>query len=294
MIYGLGAAIGWGFADLWAALSGRRIGALPTLVITQLTTTAIASAVVAGSGTSLTTLRPILGWIVPNAFLTAAAYYTLYRGLALGPVAVVSPLLATYGVVPVGLSVLLLGESLAPLTAIGIAVTIAGAVLASSDLRVIDKVRARAPGLRWALAATALFGLSTYVFGWSAQQAGWLPALWFSRAAMSAIFVSAAVIARARRARRGEADGTVDAERDVPSARAVAFAAMLGFADLLGSMSYSRGAALGFISIVTAASATYPVVPVLGGVAFLRERPAPNQYLGIVLVIAGLLAVGFG
>jgi hypothetical protein len=35
VIYGLAAALGWGLSDLWAAISGRRIGSGRTVVVAQ-------------------------------------------------------------------------------------------------------------------------------------------------------------------------------------------------------------------------------------------------------------------
>jgi drug/metabolite transporter (DMT)-like permease len=43
---------------------------------------------------------------------------------------------------------------------------------------------------------------------------------------------------------------------------------------------------------VTAVSAIYPLIPVFGGVAMFGERPAPNQFLGVAMVIAGLALLG--
>jgi drug/metabolite transporter (DMT)-like permease len=54
-------------------------------------------------------------------------------------------------------------------------------------------------------------------------------------------------------------------------------------------MSYVRGAEFGLLSIVTAVSATYPLIPVFGGVRLFGERPSPNQYAGVAMVIAGLI-----
>jgi drug/metabolite transporter (DMT)-like permease len=67
----------------------------------------------------------------------------------------------------------------------------------------------------------------------------------------------------------------------------------LGLVDLVGTISYSRGAEIGLVSIVTAVSATYPLIPVFGSVALFGERPAPNQYAGVAMVIAGLMLLGF-
>jgi uncharacterized membrane protein len=64
--------------------------------------------------------------------------------------------------------------------------------------------------------------------------------------------------------------------------------------ELIGTMVYARGAQVGLVSIVTAASATYPAIPVLGGIALLHERLVPNQFVGIAFVIMGLLMLGLG
>ena len=112
MIYGLVAALGWGFSDLWAAVSGRRIGSGRTVVIAQIAAMMAASLLVLLVRPDLSGIPEVAPWLVPNAFLGAPAFATLYRGLQLGPIAVVSPVLATYAVVPVLLSVVLLGESL--------------------------------------------------------------------------------------------------------------------------------------------------------------------------------------
>ena len=52
------------------------------------------------------------------------------------------------------------------------------------------------------------------------------------------------------------------------------------------------GADRGLVTIVTAVSATYPLIPVFGSVVLLGERPAPNQYVGVAMVIAGLMLLG--
>jgi drug/metabolite transporter (DMT)-like permease len=273
-------------ADLWAAMSGRRIGALATVIVAQATGALVATILVLASGTSLAPLDAVASWLVPSGLLMAGGYFTLYHGLELGPVAVVSPVLASYAIFPVLLAVLLLGESLTPVIVAGMTVTIVGTALASTDLRSIASGMRMPPGLPWAMASVVLFGGGAYVMGWAAQRAGWLPTLWISRVSTTAIFlVAGAVVWSQGRGREG---------RGTPSTRALAFAALLGLIDLVGGMSYGRGAEVGFISIVTAASATYPIVPVLGSTLFLRERPAPNQYLGVALVVGGLLAVGLG
>jgi drug/metabolite transporter (DMT)-like permease len=288
VIFGLAAALGWGLSDLWAALSGRRIGSGRTVVIAQVAAAIAVSLLVVVVRPDLSSIAKVLPWLIPNAFLGAIAFATLYRGLQLGPIAVVSPVLATYAVVPVFLSMALLGEVLGPWEAVGAVVTIAGAVLTSTDLRALRAgTHTKPAGLPWAIVSTLLFGVATYIMGWAAQTAGVLPSLWVGRLTMTAVFLGAVAVLAFRGRGRDDPGGS----RVVGSALALAVG--VGLMELLGTISYAWGAEVGLLSIVTVASATYPLIPVIGGVTLLRERPAPTQYLGVILVIGGLLLLGF-
>jgi drug/metabolite transporter (DMT)-like permease len=284
VIYGLGAAIFWGIADLFAAFSGRRVGVAATVLLSQVAAAVAISVVVLASGHDLDRLDEVAGWLLPIAAVTAVAYVTLYRALELGPIALVSPLLASYAVIPVLLAVLFLDETLGSVEIAGAAVTIGGAVVTSADVRSLRTgTRVPAAALPWALASTVLFGTAAYAVAWSAKRVGWLTSLWLVRTSTALLFVIAAVVAIAvmRPALRGSL-----------STRAVALCALLGLADLTGTISYSRGSEVGLVSIVTAVSATYPLIPVFGGIALLDERPAINHYVGVAMVIAGLLLLG--
>ncbi len=139
MIYGLAAALGWGLSDLWAAISGRRIGSGRTVVVAQVAAAVVVTLLVLIVRPDLSGIPTVAPWLIPNAFLGAAAFATLYKGLELGPIAVVSPVLASYAVVPVLLSVVLLGETLGGWEVVGVAVTIAGAALTSTDPKALRR-----------------------------------------------------------------------------------------------------------------------------------------------------------
>jgi drug/metabolite transporter (DMT)-like permease len=290
VIFGLGAAFGWGLADLLAAFSGRRIGSWATVVIAQLCSAAAITLVLVIARPDLGELGGVAWWLVPNSVLAAGAYVTLYRALELGPVAVVSPVLASYAVIPVLLAVVLLGESLRGLQAAGVTVTILGAVLTSTDARALRAGTHRMPaGLPWGIASAFLFGIATYTLGWASQRAGWLPTLWLARVTAATIFGAVSIVVLLV---RGRARAPM-AGRAAVGASALGFAMMLGLVDLGGTISYSRGAEIGLVSFVTAVSATYPLIPVFGSVKLFGERPAPNQFAGVAMVIAGLMLLGF-
>ena len=286
MIYGLAAALGWGLSDLWAAISGRRIGSGRTVVVAQVAAAVVVTLLVLIVRPDLSGIPAVAPWLIPNAFLGAAAFATLYKGLQLGPIAVVSPVLASYAVIPVLLSIVLLGETLGGWEVVGVAITIAGAALTSTDPRALRAgTRTKPAGLPWAIVSTLLFGVATYVMGWAAKEAGFLPSLWFGRLTMTGVVLIAALVLWVRSRSTGEARNPV-----APSM--LRLAVLVGVMELVGTISYARGAEVGLVSIVTAASATYPLIPVLGGVVLLHERPVPTQYLGIAMVIGGLLLLG--
>jgi drug/metabolite transporter (DMT)-like permease len=280
VIYGLAAAIGWGLADVGAAVSGRKIGSVAATVIAQ-----VASLMVVGVLVLL--LQPewtgdahnlvILG---SNGVLVGIAYLALYRALELGPIALVSPIVAAYAVPPVILAVVLLDETLAGLVLLGAIVTLIGVVLTSADLRGLESDRMSRAGVPIGIVSMLLFGLVTFVLGRQAQEIGWLPAMAIGRASSVAVLLAVAAVKRP-----GLTSG---------GGRGIGLAALTGVADIVGVAMYSIGAESGSIAIVTAASATFVLIPVVGGVVLFDERPAPTQFLGVALVVGGLLMLGLG
>lgn len=280
MIYGLGAALGWGLADLGAAVSGRKIGSMAATVVAQVTS-------LVAIGVLALAVRP--AWtgdsgnvlvLASNGAIVGLAYLAHYRALELGPVAIVSPIVAAYAVPPVVLAVVLLDETLAGLVLVGAIVTLLGVVVASADLRAASGERFSGPGVPVGIVSMLLFGLATFTLGRQAQVVGWLPATTLGR---TFSVLTLLVIAAVRRPRLRGAAGM-----------GLGVAAAAGVADIAGVAIYSFGAEVGLISIVTAASATFVLIPIVGGVALFGERPGPTQYAGIALVIGGLLMLGLG
>ena len=279
MIWGLLAALGWGSADLGATVAGRRIGSFPTVIIAQVFSALASTLILLVSGEDLEGLDGIVWILVINGVSTSSAYYMHYRALELGPMVVVSPIGASYAVVGVGLAVVILDERPGLLALIGAIVTIIGVMLTSTDL---PKLRAgthgRPPGLWWAVGAAVCFGIAAFTLGRAAQLVGWEAGLWSSRVAQVICFAPLTLV------RRRELVGLAGA--------GIGFALLTGLADLLGVVTYSIGSERGYLSIVLAASAVFPMIAVAGSVAFLGERPVPNQYVGVVIVAVGLTILG--
>lgn len=282
MIFGLAAAIGWGLADFFGAAAGRRIGALGAVTSGQLLSAAAMTMILILTGTSLEPLGDIVWLVVMNGAFAGFAYATHYKALELGPVAVVSPIGAGYAIVGVALAIVVLGERPTGVALVGAAIAIVGVVLVSTDLRKLrEGIRHDVPGLWWSVVAAIAFGVAGFTLGWISQRAGWIAGLWGSRVAQVACYAPLWL------AFRGEF-------RRVRIGPGLWIALLAGTADLLGVVTFSAGSERGYVSIVLAASAVFPLIAVILSILAFGERIVANQVVGIGLVVGGLLLLGLG
>jgi drug/metabolite transporter (DMT)-like permease len=280
VIFGLLAAIGWGTTDFLGAVSGRRMGSLPALAVSQIAGLVLAVILFAVHGTGFGPVQGLLWFVLANGVIAMTAYALHYRALELGPVAVVSPVGAGYAVVGFTLAVILLGERPGTLAIIGGLITIAGVVLVSTNLPLLRAgLHEKPPGLWWAVGSSIAFGMAGLLLGVIARDSqDWVVTLLATRLALVAAFVPLLVARRHTFDRLGRAGGM-----------AYLLAAVAGIFDLLGVAAYSAGAGRGYLSVVLAASAIFPMIAVALSMVFLHERLVANQYLGVAAVVGGLL-----
>ncbi len=280
MIFGFAAALFWGVGDFGAALVGRRVGSVATVVLVQVAGLLLIAAVAMFVRPGWTGDGGDVAMLVANGVIVAAAYVLHYRALELGPVALVSPLTSAYAVLPIALAWIVLGETINVWFGVGAVLATIGVVLVSADPRQFgETTRMRRDGVPYALAAMVLFGAATFILGVVSRHVGWLPTVALGRVLT---VVALAPFVAVRR----------------PSVLAagvgVAIAGLaVGAADVLGIMSFSHGAELAPLSLVSAVSATFPLLPFVGGLVVLHERPAPSQALGVFAVIGGLVILAF-
>jgi drug/metabolite transporter (DMT)-like permease len=282
MIFGLFAALGWGLADFFGALAGRRIGSVGAVMAGQLLSALFMTSVLVATGESLGPLRSDVWLVVLNGAFAAFAYVTHYKALELGPVAVVSPIGAGYAVVGVALAMVVLGERPSGLALAGAAVAVVGVALVSTDIKKLRHgIEHHVPGLPWAVAAAISFGVAGFLLGWISDRAGWIAGLWGSRVAEVAFFLPLVAVSRRELSRLRLGVG-------------LWIALLAGAADILGVVTFSAGSERGLNSIVLAASAVFPLIAITLSVIVFKERMVTNQVVGVALVIGGLLLLGLG
>jgi len=204
----------------------------------------------------------------------------LYRGLALGPIAVVSPIGAAYVAVAVVLVVVVLGEQLASSQVIAIAATFVGIVLTATDGRSLaSALRRPLPGVWFALVALASLGCWSAIMAYATRTQDGLALVLLQRVVSAAILLAIFAIRRERIA--------VRMDRSTWS-----LVVATGALDTLANVLFVLGVQSGSASVVATASGAYPIVTALLAIVLLREHLAPNQYVGVLVLIAGLLGLG--
>ncbi len=238
---------------------------------------------------------PSLGWeLVPWAIALAVVGVTslaaLYKAFALGPIAVVSPVVASYAAITVVLVVIFLGERLNAGQTAAIVLTFAGVMVASTDVRELRRTLGRpsAPlarqgalplGVRIGLLATVGFGIWGALFAAAARATDGL-AIIVALRACSVLVLAAFALARRT--------------SFVPLAppRLLALVATVGVLDTGANVLLALGIQSGYASFVMTGSGAYPLIPAILAILVLGERLAPNQYIGVGVLVAGLVALG--
>jgi drug/metabolite transporter (DMT)-like permease len=280
ILLGLTAALCWGVADFTVAVFSRKVGTMRVLIVGT-----FAALVVYGAAFLVDRPDPsvepkdLIAFVVVAA-VVVATYFTFYKGLELGPVAIVTPIVAAYAAIVVLLAVGLLDEKLSTQQLIGITAAIIGVALASIDVR---SMRGSGPkvgkGIGFAMAAMIGFGLASFGGGFFAQKYGWVKPALYTRMVATVLFLMIGSMKR---------EWPWQVERKL-----LVISALFGIGaiDAIGFLAFSRGAEIGLISIVAAASASYPLIPLVLGLVVLKEKLAPNQWVGVVSVMGGVLTL---
>lgn len=292
ILLGLTGAVFWGAADFAARFAARRVGAYRTLFFMQLFGFAALSAYLKWTGGISRGVAP--GW-QPWAFaafagvLNTFASLSLYYSFQIGVMSIVAPISSSYPALTVTLA-LLSGERLRPLRAAGLAVTLIGVILAatsfasnssnaSSSASAEDAPHARlAKGVGWAIVAAIGFGFLFWFLGFHVVPlTGSAFSVWMIR--LSTLSTLALVAAPARQGLR------------IPRSNVWWLLAAVGVLDTAAFLANNAGLRTGSVSVVSVLASLYGAVTVLLAWIVLRERLERTQWLGIVLIFAGIVLV---
>jgi drug/metabolite transporter (DMT)-like permease len=290
----------WGTADFVATLAARRIGVFRTVMGGQIAATVVMLIVggVAGNAIhfSLDNVYQALPFGVAAGITAALGYLAFYQGLFLGPIAIVSPITSAYSAVTLLLALVFLHEHLQPIEGGILGVLLAGIILASTDLKGIRLAGKNgkgtsqriSQGVSEALLAMLFFGLYTFFVGAASTPYGWyIPVLmtrFFATICLLFIFLFQGV-----RRRYSVAKSTLSHSASRRSILPWMLVILAGVAEAIALIVYSIDTQITLISIVAVTASTATFIPTALGVLFFRERLRWNQWIGIILVIGGII-----
>ena len=277
VILAFASSLCWGLADFLGGLQSRTRPLVTVLLVAQVAAVAIGIAFVLGSGDAF----PEPG---PAALATAAgvagcaALAAFYRGLAIGTMSIVAPVSATGAAVPV-LVGLATGERPGTLQIAGILVAMLGIVLAAREPA--DAAPSSAVRASLALAGLAALGFGTFfvLIDRATEQGGAPWSLLLVRVGEVALLGLLALAMRPA----------------MPvSTRDAMPLLVIGTLDFAATALFALATEQGLLSVVSVVGSLYPAVTVVLARVVLAERVARSQELGVVLTLAGVVAISAG
>jgi drug/metabolite transporter (DMT)-like permease len=283
--------------DVASALASRRVGSLRVTAGVVVASAVVLILMTLVSGTPLPTDLHTLAVAALLGLIGAGAYLAYFTGLRVGPISVVSGMVAAYGGLTVVLSVVLRGESLTLTQAFGAAVATLGVILTGVAFEGgLRGTRFASPGVVFAVVALILFALMAITTDVALESASWLQVLLVSRLVTAGISVATvgvlAVVALAAGSPRAIAPPESASGGPALGRGQVAVAiGVAGILDVLGLISFSIGLETAPTWLVGLASSFGPAVTILVAVALLGERLKPIQWVGLGGVAIGMIAI---
>jgi len=289
ILLGLTAALSWGAADFMARYATRRIGTFRTLFYMQLVgfsgvTVWMAAAHHLGrlaSGGSRGWSFAFLGGL-----LTCFSMLAFYRSLEVGALSIVAPIAASYPALTVLLA-FFSGEVLTPVRLAGVALALSGVILSSMaagsptasgvSSETPPHTGGLAPGVVWAMCASAGFGVVYWIIGFQMIPAwGALNTVWLQRLLSLCTLVLVRPLLR---------------QSLLPPRNAWSLVVGVGILDAAGFLASNAGFESEQVGIVTVLGSLFGAVTLLLAWVVLRERLAPRQWAGVVSIFAGIVLI---
>jgi drug/metabolite transporter (DMT)-like permease len=276
VVLALSASCCWGMADFVGGLQSKRLAVPVVLGVVEGTGLVLVVAIIVATaepwpGTRAAALSIVAG------LAGVCALGCFYRALAIGTMSIVAPISATGVALPVIVGVAT-GDTLSVVVSAGLAITVAGVILASREQQE-DAQRAAAGRTSIGLALLAALGFGSYfVLSDSAADAS---VLWLL--ALSRVLAPPALLVFAR-------------TRGLPMPRRPAAAALVvaGTLDVSATGLYGLANIHGALAVVAVVGSLYPLTTIVLARVMLGERIRPVQRIGVAAALVGVAMIAAG
>lgn len=275
IFWGLSAALGWGLADFWATRISRASGSIRGLMWTQAAGIIPLLFILFGTGQASPAGLHLWATVIPIALLHFLSATLLYRAFEIGSLSVVSPIASGYIVVTAILAYLS-GERASALTLGGAALLFAGVIaLTAFPLKNTGSTKR---GIIQALASALGYGLLFW------RLPGFTPILGtvWPLIILRGTTACCSFLYFQTRPEKGLA----------PPGNLLPYIAAVAVADAWAWWSFSTGTHTGDnTTLVTALASLFGGVTALLAWSFLKERLSRMQWLGLAVVMVGIVLV---
>lgn len=287
VIFGLLAAVSWGFADFLAAKASKRFGGLATAVMVTVISALVFDLVYLVFFHEHTVFDGAgLAFALASGLAFTVANLAFYKGLEYGPVSIVSPLGSMYPLITTLLLVLFFGGVLSGRQAVGVGVVMLG-IMAASGL--FDRVKGRrlSRGPLLGVAGALFWGLAWTFIAEAVTRIGWQ---W--TAVIELTFSALLFLPMLPLLARAEKDIQ---KKLLPSLKDV-FMVSAGVLMMMGFLSLSIGLDMvpDLASTAVVISACYPIITVFLALRHLKEKPQLVPLAGGFVGIAGVVILSLG
>ncbi|TSC86863.1 MAG: hypothetical protein G01um10147_738 [Microgenomates group bacterium Gr01-1014_7] len=282
---GLGAMLGWGFADFFAKKTIDRVGSIVSLVWAHLFGTlafsliALYQSVVIGQQLSIPTDMAGWGLLIFFGVLQALIYLLVYIGFGKGQLAVLNPVFASYSGLAALLSITLLGEKVSASILLAVAVIFGGILLLNLDSQALRSRRLNLihiPGLKEIGLAVILAAIWTVSWDQFVGGKDWLTYALFMYIFMT---LTAVIISKLQRVNLG-----------VVKPHLWKFLILIGLGEVIAYSAISLGFSVtSFTSIIAVLSGAFSLPTIILAHIFLKERVSSIQRAGTFIIIAGIV-----
>ncbi|MFK7601336.1 EamA family transporter [Deinococcus sp. SM5_A1] len=285
VVLGLLAALAWGFADYLAQPASRRMGAMRASFAAQGFGVAALLVFLVVTRTGLfPTDAPAWAWALGASTLMTAGGLAFYQSLGLGQLAVVAPIMGSYGAVTTALA-WLSGERLSLMTGLGLLGVLVAVILVSLPQKAegFQSTPAQIQGAWWAIFAAVTLGACFFVIGYGlTPRVGGVQATWMLRLCTLVFTFITLSVWQKRRTGLRPADGP----------GALKYAGWSGLLSTGAILVTALGLGRGEDSIVTVLGSMSIVLTTLLALLLNRERLGGVQWAGVGLAILSTLLVG--
>lgn len=278
ILFAIAAMFVWGLSDYFIAIAVRKVGVTKASLYFLVFTVVVFAIMALHFSLGILAYGSILTIVILGAIITVGNL-SFSKGLHDGNVSIIVPIASAWVIITVLLSLLLLHETLTLLELIGAVAIMAGTILASFKLHDVReaKIRNISKGVPFAVITAVSWGVYYYIVGIFTLKVGWFQAAFLFN--IPAIFFMVMF--------------GLATKKDIsfPKVPIVFLIIGLAFLNVIGLLGYNLSVTYGYIALTAPITSAAVIVTVMLAFVLLRERPENSQILGIMFVIAGIIAV---